>query len=254
MRKPNPILRQLIDLSHDLGEEWREYVIIGEGNTSARADDETFWIKASGANLRTIDESGFVRLYLKRVLALLDTAQSDEDVTRGFAEAKVDSAVPARPSIETFLHALALEYGGARFAGHTHPVAANAILCSERAGIITQHITPDGITVCGAHPVYVPYHDVGVALGRAVRDALRQNVELNGEPPRVVYLQNHGLLALGQTAKEVENVTAMANKHARIMAQTLTLGGPHFLKESDVTRIDKRPDEAVRRRKFGGKD
>ncbi len=244
-------LNELIALSHHLGEEWREYVIVGEGNTSARADDETFWIKASGANLRTIDGNGFVRLYLQRVLDVLDTAHNDEDVTRGFQQAQVDPSVAARPSIETFLHALALAYGSARFAGHTHPVAVNAILCSAQAEILTRHITPDAITVCGAHPVYVPYHDVGLALGRAVREALRNNIEQYGEPPRVIYLQNHGVLVLGQTTKQVENVTAMAVKNARIMAQTFPLGGPHFLEERDVTRIDQRPDEVVRKKIFG---
>ena len=252
MNGDNSILQELTELSHHLGEEWREYVIVGEGNTSARADDETFWIKASGANLRTIGEHEFVRLYLTRVLDLLETAGSDEDVARGFEQAKVDPNVPARPSIETFLHALALAHGGARFTGHTHPVAVNGILCSQQPDILTRHIMPDEITVCGATPIFVPYHDVGVTLGRAVRDALRHNIEQNGEPPRVIYLQNHGIMVLGQTTKQVENVTAMADKNARVMAQTLAIGGPHFLEERDVVRIDKRPDELVRRHKFEG--
>jgi len=247
------ILNELVMLSRHLGEEWREYVIVGEGNTSARADDATFWIKTSGANLRTIDERGFVRLYFNRVLELIDAAKSDADVTRGFADAKVDPSVEARPSIETFLHAVALARGGARFAGHTHPIAVNAILCSQQADILIRPITPDGITVCGATPVFVPYHDVGVPLARAVRDALRQNVEQSGEVPKVIYLQNHGMLVLGQTPQQVENVTAMAVKHARILAQTFALGGPHWLEEHAVERIDQRPDEALRRAKFEGR-
>ena len=246
------ILNELVALSRHLGEEWREYVIVGEGNTSVRAEDQTFWIKASGVNLRTIDERGFVRLYLDRVLALIDQAQSDDEVTRGFNAAKVDPSATARPSIETFIHALAIAHGGAQFAGHTHPIAVNAILCSNQAEVLTRHITPDCITVCGAHPVFVAYHDVGIALARAVRDALKQNIEQYGEPPKVVYLQNHGMLAMGRTAKEIENVTAMAVKNARTMAQTFAMGGPRFLDDTAVARIDKRPDEMVRRAKFEG--
>ena len=247
------ILNELVALSHHLGEEWREYVIVGEGNTSARADDHTFWIKASGVNLRTIDERGIVRLDLDRVLALIDDAQSDDDVTRGFNDAKVDPNVTARPSIETFIHALAIQYGGAQFAGHTHPIAVNAILCSQQAEILTRHITPDCITVCGAHPAFVPYHDVGIPLARAVREALQKNIEQHGEPPQVVYLQNHGMLALGHTVQEIENVTAMAVKNARTLAQTFPLGGPHWLDENAVARIDQRPDEILRRAKFHGR-
>jgi rhamnose utilization protein RhaD (predicted bifunctional aldolase and dehydrogenase) len=244
------ILNELVALSHHLGEEWREYVIVGEGNTSARIDKQTFWIKTSGANLRTIDERGFVRLYLDRVLALIDQAQNDDDVTRGFSDAKVDPNVAARPSIETFIHALAIAYGGAQFAGHTHPVAVNAILCSQQAEMLTRHITPDGITVCGAHPAFVPYYDVGIALARATRDALQKNIAQYGEPPKVMYLQNHGMLVLGRTAIEIENVTAMAVKNARTMAQTFSLGGPRFFDENTIARIDKRPDEILRRKKF----
>ena len=247
------ILSDLIGLSRHLGEEWRDYVIIGEGNTSARADDQSFWIKASGANLRTIDASGFVRLNLQRVLDLIDHAQNDDDVTRGFAQAKIDPSVAARPSIETFIHALAIAYGGAQFAGHTHPIAINAILCSQNAEALTRHITPDGITVCGASPVFVPYYDVGVTLARAVRDALRKNIEQNGVTPKVIYLQNHGLLALGRSVIEIKNITAMAVKNARTMAQTFALGGPNYLSASATQRIDQRPDELLRRAKFEGR-
>ena len=38
---------ELIQLSHELGKPERRYVIIGEGNTSQRAADETFWVKSS---------------------------------------------------------------------------------------------------------------------------------------------------------------------------------------------------------------
>jgi ribulose-5-phosphate 4-epimerase/fuculose-1-phosphate aldolase len=65
-------------------------------------------------------------------------------------------------------------------------------------------------------------------------------------------LQNHGVFALGQTAKEVENITAMAVKNARVLAQTFALGGPRFLEERDVARIHTRPDEVARREIFRG--
>ena len=36
------ILTQLIAMSHSLGDPALDYVILGEGNTSARADADTF--------------------------------------------------------------------------------------------------------------------------------------------------------------------------------------------------------------------
>ena len=51
----DPILEQLIWLSHELGREERQLVILGEGNTGAACGDGTFWVKASGSEMRTID-------------------------------------------------------------------------------------------------------------------------------------------------------------------------------------------------------
>jgi hypothetical protein len=41
-------LAQLVAMSHNLGDPALDYVILGEGNTSARADADTFWVKATG--------------------------------------------------------------------------------------------------------------------------------------------------------------------------------------------------------------
>ena len=56
------ILDELIQLSHELGTEERQLAILGEGNLSADCGDGTFWVKASGSNMATIDRSGFSRV------------------------------------------------------------------------------------------------------------------------------------------------------------------------------------------------
>jgi len=71
-----------------------------------------------------------------------------------------------------------------------------------------------------------------------------------GEAPKVMLMQNHGMIALGRTAAEVEAVTAMYVKTARVLLGTYALGGPRFLSERDVQRIHTRPDEVARRRKL----
>jgi ribulose-5-phosphate 4-epimerase/fuculose-1-phosphate aldolase len=64
-------------------------------------------------------------------------------------------------------------------------------------------------------------------------------------------MQNHGLIALGRTAQEVEDITAMAVKAARVLLGTYVLGGPHLLTAENVVRIHTRPDEAYRRQVSG---
>ncbi len=246
------ILQQLIEMTRRLGEPWREYVILGEGNTSARADDETYWVKASGSRMENIGPADFVRVRFAPVLAMLDAGDlSDDEIARRFAEAKADPATPAHPSVEALLHALALGLPGVTFVGHTHPVAVNALMCSVRAEeAIAGRLFPDEIVVCGPEPAFVPYTDPGIPLARAVWRALQRHMERHGHPPKTVYIQNHGLIALGANPREVENITAMAVKTARILLGTYALGGPRFLSAADVARIATRPDEGPRRAKL----
>jgi ribulose-5-phosphate 4-epimerase/fuculose-1-phosphate aldolase len=66
----------------------------------------------------------------------------------------------------------------------------------------------------------------------------------------VILLENHGVIALGSTAREVLNITRMLVKVCRIMTDTLAAGGPRFLTRQNVDRIDQRPDELARRADF----
>ncbi len=257
----NDILAQLVTMSNNLGDPSLDYVILGEGNTSARADADTFWVKASGTELRTIDRTGFVRVSFERVLAMLNAPDlSDEQIKQRLSEAKVDPSTGSRlapddgvqPSVETVLHAICLSLEGVNFVGHTHPTAVNAITCSiafETA--VSGRLFPDEIVICGPAPVVVPYTDPGVPLARKVRDLIDQYIDRHHEVPKVILMQNHGLIALGRTAQQVENVTAMAVKAARVLLGTYALDGPHFLTAQAVDRIHTRPDELYRRKLLG---
>ncbi len=252
-RSKEEIRSQLIWMSRELGRPELDYAILGEGNTSARIDEETFFVKASGAQLRTLDARGLVEVSLERALALLEAEDiSDTSVKAGLTAAKVDPDAPGRPSVETVLHALALTEGGASWVGHTHPTAINAILCSQAAEeAYAGRLFPDEIVVCGPAPAFIPYTDPGVPLARRVREEIRAYRARWGQPPKVILMQNHGLIALGGSPQEVLNITAMAVKTARVLLGTYALGGPHFLTEEQAARIHTRPDEAFRRRMLG---
>ncbi|MCB0257622.1 MAG: class II aldolase/adducin family protein, partial [Anaerolineae bacterium] len=61
------ILSQLVAMSRELAEPANDYVILAEGNTSARIDDNSFWVKASGAGMRGIGPEGFVQVSFQQV-------------------------------------------------------------------------------------------------------------------------------------------------------------------------------------------
>jgi rhamnose utilization protein RhaD (predicted bifunctional aldolase and dehydrogenase) len=249
----NETLAQLISMSHNLGDPENDYAMLGEGNSSAQASTDTFWVKASGAEMRTIQANGFVEVRFDQVLTLLEAGDlSDDEVKAGLEAAKVDPEVKGRPSVETVLHALALRLEGVNFVGHTHPTAVNAILCSQKAEeAIAGRLFPDEIVYCGPAPVYVPYTDPGLPLSRAVRDAIDAYLDEYRELPKVLLMQNHGLIAFGKTASEVENITAMYVKTARVIIGAYSLGGLHFMSPKAVARIHTRPDELYRRQEWG---
>lgn len=244
------ILKQLIDMSHWLGEEHRGLVILGEGNTSARVDDSTLYVKASGTQLGTIKPEGLVEVDAPKVLAMLDGPElSDDEIKANLRAAMVDPDGKLLPSIETVFHAYLLSIPGVNFVGHTHPISVNRILCSKGWYDCTQgRLFPDEIVCCGIAPAHVEYTDPGVTLARRIKEVVTDYVRERGERPKAILMQNHGLIALGATAKEVQSVTAMWDKTAKVLAGTYQFGGPNYMSETQVNRIHSRPDEAQRKR------
>jgi rhamnose utilization protein RhaD (predicted bifunctional aldolase and dehydrogenase) len=246
-------LDKLIDMSRNLGDPVNDYVILGEGNTSAKLDDGTFWVKASGTQLRTIEADGFVRVSSERVLDMLDGPDLDDDgVKQGLINSKVDPQVPGHPSVETVLHAICLNLPEVNFVGHTHPTAINMLTCSAAfETAVSGRLFPDEIVVCGLAPVIVPYVDPGLPLAREIRQRIDAYIDSYGGRPKAILMQNHGFIALAPTPQQVENITAMAVKTARILIGTYALGGPHFMTPEAVDRIHTRPDEHYRQKIIG---
>ena len=72
MDTPEEVLEKLTALSHYLGDPDRDLAILGEGNTSARVDEDTFYVKASGQHLGTITPNGFCAVNFSRILPYFD--------------------------------------------------------------------------------------------------------------------------------------------------------------------------------------
>jgi rhamnose utilization protein RhaD (predicted bifunctional aldolase and dehydrogenase) len=152
------------------------------------------------------------------------------------------------PSVETFLHAICLKEGGAKWIGHTHTASVLKILCSKLgAKPFHRHIFPDAIVVCGRYLAEVPYIDPGIRLAVELRKSLHRFMDKHKSAPKVILMVNHGPVILGQTEKDVLNTMLMLDKWATILASTYTVGGPQFLDEKLSNRIENRPDEHYRR-------
>jgi rhamnose utilization protein RhaD (predicted bifunctional aldolase and dehydrogenase) len=258
--------RDLVALSRQLGDPAADLVVLGEGNTSTALGDGTFLVKASGTRLGGVTEEDLVRLDHAAVLDLVDDPGLADHDQAGLAARLRDAArepggdgatasktVPKPASIETMMHALALELPGVSVVGHTHPTAVNALLCSDRAAdLVAGSLFPDQVVVCGAHALLVPYAEPGLPLARAVRRGLTEYLDEHGSPPRLIHLANHGVVALGESPAQVLAVTTMAVKAARVLFGVLAVGSPTYLDPDTVRRLDKRADERHRRRLLAG--
>ncbi len=247
------IRESLTEMSHYVGDPSRGYAILGEGNTSARIDDDSIYIKASGTCLGTMTPTDFLPVSISKVTQVLDAADAtDDDVRACLRGAVLDPDETRLPSVETILHALLYTYPEYNFIAHTHPVACNGLLCSVNAReAMSGRLCPDHVVMMGRASVFVPYVDPGLVLAREVRDRVRRFVEEENEPPKAVVLENHGLFALGATAKAVMNITDMAEKMSHILIGAYSAGGPKFMTQADVDRIATRPDEKYRQQEIG---
>ncbi len=249
----NPdILKELVAMSQYLGDISKGYAILGEGNTSARIDEDSLYIKASGTCLGAMKATDFLPVSISRVTRILDAKDAtDTDVKDALRGSLLDSGETRMPSVETMMHALLYAYPEYRFIGHTHPVATNGLLCSAQAETaLSGRLCPDHIVVMGRATVFVPYVDPGLVLAREVRDRVRSFIERENELPKAIALQNHGLFALGPTAKAVMNITDMAEKMSHVLLGAYSAGGPNFMTASDIDRIATRPDEKYRQEKL----
>lgn len=248
------VLGELVSMSNRLGDPALDAVILGEGNTSARVDGQTFLVKGSGCQLQTMQGGDFVHLRFDTILSLLDRGTVDEaTLSAVYEQAKVDPAQKRRPSVEALFHAVCLSLPGVAFVAHSHATAVNALTCGKLwPHSLAGRMFPDEAVVLGPESVYVPYVDPGVILARAIRDGIEGYRAEYGAVPKVVYMQNHGLIALGGSSQECLNITAMAIKAARIRAVALQAGGGiATLDRGTVLHLLGRPDEKYRQQALG---
>ena len=238
----------MLELSHFLGDESRKLAILGEGNTSAKIDDETFLVKASGSCLQTLGEDAAVVCRFDALLPMLDEDDiSDQAVEDRLLACRVD-ANARKPSVETLFHAYLLSLPGINFVGHTHSVTVNQVLCSPLAEkLAAGRLFPDEIVCCGVESVFVPYTDPALKLSQVIRDKTEAFIDEFTHPPRVILLANHGLITLGKTPGAVKAAMLMAHKAAEIFVVPQP-GRSSLLAAEDVDRIANRIDEHYRQR------
>ncbi|MCG9893882.1 MAG: class II aldolase/adducin family protein, partial [Fimbriimonadaceae bacterium] len=202
-----------------------------------------------GFSLAEAGADSFVPVRLSGLVAAVRSEDrlSDEEVTRTLTRAVADDR-GLRPSVESFMHADLLDLPGVNWVAHSHPEPLLSLLGLRRARELAKlRLFPDEIVCCGPQSAFVPYVDPGLMLARAIRTSVAAYVEVWGEWPKTIWMQNHGLISLGGTADEALAGTRMAIKAARAWLGMLQTGEEFTpLSIQDVNRIHRRPDEHYR--------
>ena len=213
----------LLELAHMLG----PYAICGEGNVSMK-DDDCFWVKASGTSLDTLSKVDLVACKMSGV--------------------PFDS-LGLKPSIETGFHAwFQREFDAIKFVAHTHPSKTMEVVCSEQIWSFAEHrLFPDQIVRNGAKSCVVPYSMPGKPLLEEIKKSVLAFIEEEGYFPKLILLQNHGIIVASTSHKECIASTLMCEKSAEIFIGAKVLGQTRFLSEDEVREIDRCPSEERRR-------
>jgi rhamnose utilization protein RhaD (predicted bifunctional aldolase and dehydrogenase)/NAD(P)-dependent dehydrogenase (short-subunit alcohol dehydrogenase family) len=179
----------------------RSLVLHGGGNTSVKLrqpnlfgeEEEVLYVKGSGWDLATIEESGFAPLRLAAVRRLAELpALSDLQMVEQLSAHTLRAGAPP-PSVEAILHAVLPH----RFVDHTHADA-----------VVTVTDTTDGAErvreIYGDSVIVVPYVMPGFALARAVFERLAAGGAgpARERPLAGMVLLKHGIFSFGDSARE----------------------------------------------------
>ncbi|OQB23614.1 MAG: short chain dehydrogenase [Firmicutes bacterium ADurb.Bin182] len=198
------------DLSRKLGVR-TDYVQGGGGNTSVKLDDRLMAIKASGYSLCDVTpSSGYAVLnyedmsafYMHANPASLSDAENEGAERTKAAVRSIDGLKEVRPSVEAGFHSILKKY-----VIHTHSVYANLACCAlEGQRLIREAL--DGSDIPWG---FVPYIDPGTKLAFAVFAEIERARREQGDVPRVLFLQNHGVIVHDDCEKACEALHERVN-------------------------------------------
>ena len=219
-------MKEILELARDIS----DYTICGEGNVSVR-DGDNFKIKASGTSLHTLSEED---------LTLCDLNGNQLDPSH------------KKPSIETSFHAWIMKnFPEVNFIAHSHPPNTTKILCSESVyDFANNRWFPDQIVRNGTKSCVVPYAPPGQAILKLVEEYVTKFIDHEGFFPKLILLQNHGIITASGSKKDCAAASLMCEKSADIFIGAKLLGGVKFLTKQEVADVDLCPNENYRRNMY----
>lgn len=195
------VVEHLLGRSNRLGSH-RANTNYGGGNTSAKGmvEDpssgepvEVMWVKGSGGDLGTLDESGLAALRVDRIRSLQSVYQGveQEDEMHQLLDYCLFGPSAAAPSIDTSMHGLL----DVAHVDHLHPDSVIALACSAAGEELTKRCFGDEVA-------WLPWRRPGFELALEIAQLRENRPDLKG-----VVLGGHGLTAWGDSSETCERTT-----------------------------------------------
>ena len=203
------------------------FTIAGEGNVSVR-DGDAMLIKASGSTLETM---------------------TDDDLVRCDLDGNALDGEEKKPSMEVSFHAWILKtFPEINCVCHTHPTNTIKILCSSRIhDFAYRRLFPDQVVRNGTRSCVVPYATPGLPLREAIKTSIEEFMERYEFFPKLILLNNHGIITASASIQEATVSTLMCEKSAEIFIGAKMLNNIQFLTQEEVAAVDTNPSEKYRR-------
>ena len=124
-------------------------------------------------------------------------------------------------------------------------------MCSGRThAFANERMFPDQVVRNGRRSCLVPYATPGIKLRNAIKQSVEMFMQVEKHFPRLILLQNHGIITTGTTAKECAVATLMCEKSAEIFIGAKLLNNIKFLTAEEVDELDSSPSEEYRRKVY----
>ncbi|RIK95869.1 MAG: bifunctional aldolase/short-chain dehydrogenase [Proteobacteria bacterium] len=210
-------------------------VLHGGGNTSVKTTRENalgekvaaLWVKASGADLASLEPSGLACLDLAWLLRLRALGRLSDAAMVNELRTHLFDASDGTPSIEALVHA----WIPARFVDHTHADAILALTNQRGGEALVREALGDDVLV-------LPYVKAGFALAKASADAFERRSDA-----RAMVLMKHGVITWGESAREsYERMLAVVADAERFVAARAT----RRLRAAHATPIEQARARAAR--------
>ena len=226
----------LVDLARLLGTHPDKVVVLDEGFVAAKVHGHMV-ISRPGARLGSLDRGDLIHFNPAPLLELLRADQPKRPVEEeALLASRLQEDAPM-PGADAYVVADLFERCGSRMIVQVQPVVINQILASPRARqFADRRITLSEVFSCGLATALVPYADPGTALAKEVRTRVNLWRDRARTDPKVILLQNNGMIVLGDSPEEVVETVEKMVRAAEVFVGASLLGGPQFLTVANIGR------------------